>query len=83
VRAIRAVGGETRVSLQCERRRFAPYGLHGGADGARGRNSVIHRDGTVEQVPGKASLTLAEGEVVVVETPGGGGWGPPSASRTV
>jgi N-methylhydantoinase B len=75
VRSIRAVGGGTRVSLQCERRRFAPYGLHGGADGARGRNSVLHNDGTVENVPGKASLNLAEGEVVVVETPGGGGWG--------
>jgi N-methylhydantoinase B len=75
VRAIRAVGGETRVSLQCERRRFAPYGLHGGADGAHGHNAVIHNDGTTEDVPGKASLTLAEGEVVVVETPGGGGWG--------
>ena len=75
VRAIRAVGGEARVSLQCERRRFAPYGLHGGADGARGRNSVVHSDGSVDEVAGKASLTLAEGEVVVVETPGGGGWG--------
>jgi N-methylhydantoinase B len=77
VRAIRAVGGETRVSLQCERRRFAPYGLHGAADGQRGRNSVIHLDGAVEEVPGKASLTLARDEVVVVETPGGGGWNPP------
>ncbi|HTW52253.1 MAG TPA: hydantoinase B/oxoprolinase family protein [Stellaceae bacterium] len=77
VRAIRAVGGEARVSLQCERRRFAPYGLHGGADGKRGRNAVVHNDGSVEEVAGKASLTLAEGEVVVVETPGGGGWGAP------
>ncbi|HTZ35712.1 MAG TPA: hydantoinase B/oxoprolinase family protein [Stellaceae bacterium] len=75
VRAIRAVDGEARVSLQCERRRFAPYGLHGGADGKPGRNTVIRGDGTVEEVPGKASLTLAPGEVVVVETPGGGGWG--------
>jgi N-methylhydantoinase B len=75
IRAIRAVGGEARVSLQCERRRFAPYGLRGGADGARGRNSVIHRDGTVEEVSGKASLSLAQDDIVVVETPGGGGWG--------
>jgi N-methylhydantoinase B len=75
VRAIRAVGGEARVSLQCERRRFAPYGLGGGADGKPGRNSVVRRDGSVEEVPGKASLTLEANEIVVVETPGGGGWG--------
>jgi N-methylhydantoinase B len=75
VRAIRAVGGETRVSLQCERRRFAPYGLQGGGDGKPGRNAVIRHDGTVEEVPGKASLTLREDEIVIVETPGGGGWG--------
>jgi N-methylhydantoinase B len=77
VRAIRVLGREARVSLQSERRRFAPYGLHGGADGARGRNAVIRADGQVEEVPGKASLTLADSDVVVVETPGGGGWGAP------
>ena len=38
VRAIRILDHEARVSLQCERRRFAPYGLHGGADGKPGRN---------------------------------------------
>ncbi len=77
VRAIRILDREARVSLQSERRRFAPYGLHGGADGERGRNAVIHRDGTVEEVAGKASLTLEADETVVIETPGGGGWGAP------
>ena len=75
VRAIRILGDEARVSLQCERRRFAPYGLNGGSDGKPGRNAVIHTDGRIEEVAGKASLSLAAGEVVVVETPGGGGWG--------
>ena len=75
VRAIRILGHEARVSLQCERRRFAPYGLHGGADGKPGRNAVVHADGSIEEVPGKASLSLGAGEVIVVETPGGGGWG--------
>jgi len=75
VRVIRAVGHTARVSLQCERRRFAPYGLQGGADGKPGRNAVLRGGGTVEEVPGKASLSLAADEVVVVETPGGGGWG--------
>src|SRR5712671_1967797 len=75
VRAIRSLGHTARVSLQCERRRFAPYGLHGGADGKPGRNAALHADGAVEEVPGKASLSLGDGEIIVVETPGGGGWG--------
>jgi N-methylhydantoinase B len=77
VRAIRILDREARVSLQSERRRFAPYGLHGGADGERGRNAVIHRDGSVEEVAGKASLTLEADETIVIETPGGGGWSAP------
>ena len=75
VRAIRALDHEARVSLQCERRRFAPYGLNGGGDGKPGRNAVIRNDDSVVEEPGKASLSLAPGEVIVVETPGGGGWG--------
>ena len=75
IRSIRVLGHEARVSLQCERRRFAPYGLHGGADGKPGRNAALHADGSVEELPGKATLTLGDGEVVIVETPGGGGWG--------
>lgn len=75
VRAIRILDHDARVSLQCERRRFAPYGLHGGADGKPGRNAAVHADGTIEEVPGKASLTLGSAEIIVVETPGGGGWG--------
>ena len=75
VRAIRALDHTARVSLQCERRRFAPYGLHGGADGKPGRNAALRADGRVEEVAGKASLSLAPDEVIVVETPGGGGWG--------
>jgi N-methylhydantoinase B len=76
VRAIRSLDHQTRVSLQCERRRFAPYGLHGGADGKPGRNAVTHADGGVSEVPGKASLSLGPDEIIIVETPGGGGWGP-------
>jgi N-methylhydantoinase B/oxoprolinase/acetone carboxylase alpha subunit len=57
-----------------EGRKFSPYGLHGGADGKPGRSFVIGRDGAGKSYPGKATLTLESGEVVVVETPGGG-WG--------
>ncbi len=70
-----------RVSLQSERRRFAPYGLHGGGDGKPGRNAVIHADGTVEEAPDKATLSLGPDEIVVVETPGRRGVGAPPYKR--
>jgi len=75
VRAIRILGHEARVSLQSDRRRLAPYGLRGGGDGLPGRNYVIDKSGTRHPQPGKVTLTLNDQEVVVVETPGGGGWG--------
>jgi len=75
VRAIRILDHDARVSLQSERRRFAPFGLQGGGDGQPGRNFAIDRDGNTTEQPGKASLTLGPDETIVVETPGGGGWG--------
>jgi N-methylhydantoinase B len=58
-------------SLIAERRRHAPRGAGGGADGARGRDLL---DG--EPIPGKATGTLAAGQRLRIETPGGGGSGP-------
>jgi N-methylhydantoinase B len=62
-----------RFSLITERRRHAPHGRDGGTDGASGRNQ---KNGT--QLPSKASGTLAPGDRLRVETPGGGGHGEPS-----
>jgi N-methylhydantoinase B len=64
------------LSLQTDRRRHRPWGLSGGDPGAPGRNTLV-RDGTVCELPDKATLDLRPGDVVSVETPGGGGWGPP------
>ena len=75
VRALTVLDDEARVSLQSDRRRFAPYGLNGGGDGTPGRNWLRGPDGHVRELPGKVSLTLEAGETVGVETPGGGGWG--------
>ena len=65
------------VSLLCERRVLAPYGLAGGQPGARGRNSVVKSDGEPQQLPGRVTLELAAGDRLRIETPGGGGYGPP------
>ncbi len=75
-RAVRLLARTASVSLLSERRRLAPRGLQGGGDGTRGRNLLV-RAGRERVLTGKATLELRHGDVVVVETPGGGGWGPP------
>jgi 5-oxoprolinase (ATP-hydrolysing) len=58
------------------RRNVAPHGLHGGADGLPGRQWVERADGSITAMPGNTgSADLAVGDALVVETPGGGGWG--------
>ncbi|MGD2064591.1 MAG: hydantoinase B/oxoprolinase family protein, partial [Nitrospirota bacterium] len=66
-----------RVTLLAERRAIPPYGLAGGQPGAPGRNRVRRADGTVEQLPGKAALDVAPEDELIIETPGGGGFGAP------
>ncbi len=69
------------VSLLTQRRTSAPYGLAGGADGASGRNTVLRSDGTEEIVPGSARISLAAGDRLRIETPGGGGYGSPDGGN--
>jgi N-methylhydantoinase B len=61
------------LSLITERRRHAPRGAAGGGDGARGRNLV-----NGEEVGAKVRASLHPGDRVRIETPGGGGHGPPA-----
>ena len=56
-------------------RKVPPYGLAGGKSGATGRNRVEHPDGSVTELPGVAQIELQAGDVFVIETPGGGGYG--------
>jgi N-methylhydantoinase B len=65
------------VTLMTERRQQAPWGLEGGGPGARGRNELIKAGGERVVLPAKASFGVQAGDRVVVETPGGGGWGTP------
>jgi len=64
------------VSLLSDRRRIGPYGLAGGAAGARGK-TVLIRAGRRQTLPSKVSVRMKPGDVLRVETPGGGGWGKP------
>lgn len=65
------------VSILSGHRRVPPYGMSGGEPGALGRNSVHRQDGTVEPLAGCDRVEVRPGDVLVVETPGGGGCGDP------
>jgi N-methylhydantoinase B len=69
VRELRALE-PCRLSLLTQRRHRGPRGAAGGEDGAPGRNLV-----NGEELPPLASRDLAPGDVVTIETPGGGGYG--------
>ncbi|MFJ4757425.1 hydantoinase B/oxoprolinase family protein [Streptomyces sp. NPDC088763] len=76
VRRIRFLEPMT-VSTLSQHRRVQPYGMAGGAAGALGTNRVERADGTVTTLAGSDSADVGPGDVLVVETPGGGGYGPP------
>lgn len=63
------------VSFLTGRRASAPRGLAGGHDGQPGRQTRVHPDGRTELLPGAVTYQAGAGERVVIETPGGGGWG--------
>ncbi|HSJ45784.1 MAG TPA: hydantoinase B/oxoprolinase family protein [Euzebyales bacterium] len=77
VREIEVLADRATLTLQTERRAHAPSGLHGGADGAVGRNVVIRAGGGEEPLAAKGTWQLRRGDRVRVETPGGGGWNAP------
>jgi N-methylhydantoinase B/oxoprolinase/acetone carboxylase alpha subunit len=62
------------LTIMSERRRFAPYGVRGGSPGARGRNILISR-GSRTALGSKVNVKLRAGDILRIETPGGGGSG--------
>jgi len=66
------------AGILSNRRRVPPFGLAGGATGAPGINRIMRADGRVESLPGTASAKMGVGDVFIIETPGGGGYGTPS-----
>ena len=64
------------VSVLSQRRgKFLPFGLHGGQPGACGENHFQATGGSHEQLPSAAQFTVQPGDVLTIQTPGGGGWG--------
>ncbi|MGB3334551.1 MAG: hydantoinase B/oxoprolinase family protein [Mycobacterium sp.] len=65
------------VSVLTGHRRVAPYGMAGGRTGELGRNRVERANGSVTELAGCDSTDVGPGDVLVIETPGGGGYGEP------
>ncbi|WP_171037925.1 hydantoinase B/oxoprolinase family protein [Dyadobacter luticola] len=63
-----------QVTLLGQHRNEAPYGLNGGEDGERGRHTLI-TNGEVSELPGICSLEVQKDDILIIETPGGGGYG--------
>lgn len=64
-----------RANILSNHRRIAPFGLSDGGDGAVGANRIERADGRIEPLGSVASAEMAPGDVFVIETPGGGGYG--------
>ncbi len=67
---------DAEMTVLSERRVHPPHGIDGGASGGCGRNYVI-RNGKKEIMPGKFHAELKKGDILRIETPGGGGYGKP------
>lgn len=75
IRSYEAIEPDTQIKLLSERRKHSPYGLKGGRVGKRGTETLVPVKGSKRKLRGKDAVILNSGDKVVVETPGGGGWG--------
>ncbi len=76
VRRVRFLEAMTAVML-ANHRRVPPFGVAGGAPGGLGRNWVERCDGSREEFGATCAVDMQPGDVFVIETPGGGGFGAP------
>ena len=63
------------VTILSSHRKTDPYGLFGGLPGKKGCNYAILNQGKVMSLDGNSEIQLAAGDVIIIETPGGGGFG--------
>jgi len=61
-------------TILSERRQHSPYGLRGGIGGKKGMNFLHPKEGRSRRLRGKIASPIAKGDIVTIETPGGGGW---------
>ncbi len=63
------------AAILSNHRHIPPFGLQGGASGKTGHNYILRQDGVTEELDSKAIVQMQPGDTIVIETPGGGGYG--------
>ncbi len=79
VREITVLDHEASVTLSTERASIKPWGINGGMGGANSACRLVLAGGEVRSLPDKITCTVPADSTIVYVTPGGGGYGPPSA----
>ena len=77
LRELRCLGERTLLTMGADRRKFLPWGLDGGEAAEGSHCWVINADETRTELPTKVFTELKKGDRLLVQTPGGGGWGDP------
>lgn len=80
IREVEILADKCIISIQSERRRLNPWGLNNGENGITGKNSLVYEN-RIHPLEAKSTITAPKGAIVRIETPGGGGWGPPPTER--
>ena len=80
IREIEVLAESSTISIQSERRSLQPWGLKGGASGTSGSNSISY-EGKRHPLQAKSTVMCPKGTVIHIETPGGGGYGPPPQKK--
>jgi N-methylhydantoinase B len=75
-RSYRIIADDALLQMRTDRVKFLPYGLAGGEPGGASRNVMIV-DGVEKELPGKITMRVGEGTIIVHEQAGAGGFGPP------
>ena len=78
MREIKCLGERTTLTIGSDRRKFTPWGLDGGHNAEGAHCWVIGTDGAKKELPTKVVTTLTQGDRLLTQTPGGGGWGDPN-----
>ena len=76
MRSWRLEGDRATFTVLSERSRYAPWGLEGGLDGAKAEHWHVSGGHRV-RLGSKATVELGKGDEIVIQTPGGGGYGTP------
>jgi len=75
-RAIKVLADDATLSIQSERRKYPPKGLLGGENGRKGKNYLLRNKRRLD-LHSKVTMRLEKDDIVVIETPTGGGYGEP------